>query len=102
MTLRDLHDFVGMVPRKASLDLGAVVERLDGEVLHRGNCGSPRPPSNDHGDGVYFPGGGRPFGDHVHRQRQHGADIRDIGRQHERIAGFGQFPELGNVLFSDP
>ena len=32
--VRDLYDLVGMVPRKAALDLGAVVERLDGEVLH--------------------------------------------------------------------
>ncbi len=33
--LRDLHDGVGMVSRKAPLHLGTVVERLDGEFFHR-------------------------------------------------------------------
>jgi hypothetical protein len=33
--LRDLHDSVGMVPREAPLDLGAVVEGLDGKFFHR-------------------------------------------------------------------
>ncbi len=45
--------------------------------------------------------GDGPFGNHVHRQRQHGADIRDIRRQHEGVARFGQFSELGDVLLRD-
>lgn len=43
----DLHDFVGMVPRKAPLDLGALVERLDGKFFHGIELyGSSRPLSN--------------------------------------------------------
>ena len=33
--LCDLYDSVGMVPREAPLDLGAVVEGLDGKFFHR-------------------------------------------------------------------
>jgi hypothetical protein len=33
--LRHLHDLVGMVPGEAPLDLGALVERLEGKFFHR-------------------------------------------------------------------
>src|SRR6478736_9025709 len=38
----------------------------------------------------------------VHGHGDHRSDVRDTGRQNERVVGLGQLTEFGDVLFGDP
>ena len=40
--------------------------------------------------------------DGVHGHGDHRSDVRDTGRQNERVVGLGQLTEFGDVLFGDP